>query len=373
MKNQIKLISLVLIACLFSFCQPPQPNTDTGGKDTTKVDSVAKDTIIPDTEVVITHAEEIGLVEPMTTAPMMFKDNGVKPVQGLAMPMVAVNVPYPTNRSIYLDKADLVYNNITARNEFAKYCKDNKFNEVYFYHWSDIVQNSANFKALGDFLQLLQRNGVVKRIPVLGSGNIANTNKFYLSQTDSTRRFNGIQLELEWWNNSATTPTATFTEYVNVLYTLNNYCDSKSPDLYLTIYIGWFKQLDGNTDSSAARKLWQLCDWIDIHDYENNKVSYTYGSSRYEGLAKGAKSLNKRGRTNVIASTEQKAWGAKNDFQGYYLKVNKYAGVDKAYFDNFNTYASANVKTNLSLGEIKYFTWRYNKLAVVPIPLAPLQ
>ncbi len=296
-----------------------------------------------------------------TVAPLQFHDNGVKPVSGQMMFAPLAIQPYPTKRALYLDRANEIFNNPDASKEFAKYCKDNGFDEVHLYHYIDIVQSSRNFLALQNFMRLLYDNGVVKRFAVLGSSSTTSFNNFWNSTSDTTRKPNGINLELEFWNDVTSYPN-----WINTLTTLNNYCDSKNPDLYNTFYIGWFKNMGSLTDSTVARQMIQVSDNIDQHIYQNGKVSYTYGSSRYEAEAKGAKSLNKIVTINPIISTEEIAWGAPYDFQGYYLKALGYSGIEKNFIDDLNSKASSSVKSNVRIGKFKYFMKRYNYKAIPP-------
>lgn len=308
----------------------------------------------------ITHGDEIGIVEPNGEL-VVFKDNGGVNTADVRLPQFMLNQPYTVTRSIYLDGTDTVYNTTGGRATFAKYCKDNKFDEVHFYKMSTVLGSTSNFANFQVFNRLLYDNGVKKRIAVLGSSGTTSFNNYYTATTDTTKRLNGINLEHEWWNN-----VIPWSQWVSELTTLNSYCDSKSPDLSNSFYMGWYSNLGGITDSTAARQQLQIVDWIDLHCYRNNKLDYGYTKGRLEAIAKAAKSLNKVAIVNIIASTEQIAWGASNDFDGYYLQSLGYVGFEKKYIDDFNTNASTNVKSWVKINKFKYFTKRYNYKAILP-------
>lgn len=308
----------------------------------------------------ITHGNEIGLIESNGVL-MSFKDEGIVNFADVRLPQFMLIQPYTSTRSIYLDGADTIYNNASGRAVFAKYCKDNRFDEVHFYKMSNILSSGVNYANLQTFNKLLYDNGVKKRIAVLGSSSTTNFNSYYNATTDTTKRLNGINLENEWWNS-----TTTFSNWINQVNTLNVYCDSKTPDLSNSFYMGWYNNLGGITDSIAARQQLQVVDWIDLHCYRNNKLDYGYTKTRLEAIAKAAKSLNKVAIVNIIASTEQIAWGASNDFDGYYLQSLGYVGFEKKYIDDFNANASTNVKSWIKINKFKYFTKRYNYKAILP-------
>lgn len=308
----------------------------------------------------ITHGNEIGLIEPNGVL-MSFKDEGIVNFADVRLPQFMLIQPYTSTRSIYLDGTDTVYNTIGGRNTFAKYCKDNRFDEVHMYKFTNIVQNSANFANFAVFNKLLYDNGVKKRNATLGSSSTTSFQNYWNYTSDTTKKPNGINLEHEWWNN-----VIPWSQWISELTTLNSYCDSKSPDLSNSFYMGWYSNLGGITDSTAARQQLQLVDWIDLHCYRNNKLDYGYTKGRLEAIAKAAKSLNKVAIVNIIASTEQIAWGASNDFDGYYLQSLGYVGFEKKYIDDFNANASTNVKSWVKINKFKYFTKRYNYKAILP-------
>ncbi len=282
-------------------------------------------------------------------------------VQSLLSSPGPVNAVYPTVRGIYLDKTDTIYNNPTGRAVFAKYCKDNKFIEVDFYSIAGIMASSSKYPNMAQFNKELKNAGVVKRFPVMGSSSTTNFANFRAYTTDSTKRFNGLNFELEFWNNASTAAT-----WTTSLDALNTYADSKSPDLNNTFYMGWFKNLGTYTDSSLARKMLDESDWIDLHIYQDNKASYSYSRSRLEAVAKAAKAKGVLAHVHPIISTEQISYGAQNDFQGNLLALKGYAGIEKMYIDDYNLNASTDVKTWIRIDYFKYFTKRYCYQAIPP-------
>ncbi len=311
----------------------------------------------------ISHGSEVGLVLPQDTLTLDVFVEPLKKNQAFStFSSGPVNATYPTYRSIYLDHSDTIYNNVQGRNAFARYCLNNKFDEVHMYHVSNILQSSSKFPNLATFITLLKNNGVTKVEAVLSTSNTGDFQDYRNYTTSSIQDFTGINLELEYWNGATS-----FNTWINTLNTINNYCDSKSPDLNCSFYQGWYKNMGGLTDSAVARQQILLSNWVDNHDYQDGKVSYTYGVSRYEALAKAAQALGVIVTVNPIFSVEETAWGASYDFQGNLLKSLGYAAMEKQFIDNYNANASTRVKTWLRIGKCKYFMKRYCYKAVAPI------
>lgn len=344
-------LSLMLIFIgTFSYCN----------KESYLDDLTITDTTTSTVQDYVSNSNEIGTIDDDTDIDMDFIDDNIiynpAPVRRQAMLQT-----YPLKRSIYLDGTDSIYNNVGGRNVFAKYCKDNGFDEVHFYKFSNITSNSANYPNFATFNKLLYDNGVTKRVAVLGSSSTTNFQNYWAYTTDTTKKPNGINLEHEWWNN-----VIPWSQWIMELTTLDSYADSKSPDLSNSFYMGWYSNMGGVTDSAAARAQLQETDWIDLHCYRANKLDYGYTKSRLEAIAKAASGRGKVANINIIVSTEQMAWGASNDFDGNYLKSLGYAGLEKKYIDDFNTNANATVKQWVRITKFKYFTKRYNYKAILP-------
>lgn len=323
------------------------------------VDVFPKDTTTVQ-EALITHGNEIGDVDPNEFI-LAYQDQAKDGVNVSASPMGPVNASYPTKRALYLDGTDTVYNNPNGRAVFAKYCQDNGFNRVKFYKMSTVLGSSGNFPNMATFNTLLASKGVTKREAVLGSSSTTKFQNYWNYTTNSSQDFTGLDLELEFWNSASSWNT-----WIGTLNTINTYCDSKSPDLNCSFYMGWFKNLGGITDSAAARQMQGIANNIDLHCYQNNTITYSYTKSRLEAHAKAAAARGIPAKINILASTEQVIWGANNNFQGNLLKTKGYPAFEKLYIDSYNANASTFVKTWIRIDHFVYFTKRYNYKAILP-------
>lgn len=258
------------------------------------------------------------------------------------------------DRWLYVDKTDTIYNNITSRNRLASYLKKNHFNGVLNYSTNSILASSANYANLQAYNKVLSDSGIVTRAAVLGSGNTTNFNNFYNSTPDITKKFNVINLESEWWNGATS-----FANWLTQMESIYTYCKSKG--LESNFYEGWYLNLGtGVTDSAAAYKQMLISHQIAVHDYENNRVSYSYLAPRLIPMAKAAKARNQgKEKIKIIISAEQKQWGANNDFAGLLLMQKGFDGVEKLVIDDFNKNASQEVKDWIDITGFIWFMKRY--------------
>lgn len=291
------------------------------------------------------------------------KEEDIKPnteIQGFKTQVkLSPALPVGWTRYLYVDQSDTTNFNVLAR-----YCKQNNIKGVYMYSTSSIIDNQSNWTSWGNKMKVLSDSGVTVRAVAMGSpsritstGSLTRYNK---AQTDSSKLVNRYNLENEFWNNA--TSYSNWISQMSTIYSARNSSD---------FYIGWFKNLGTKPDTIAAKEMIQNSARVLIHAYQPNMPSASYLRSRFEVFAKGGRQANEKVRFYIIVSTEQKAWGAQNDFSGNILRsYGSYDTFEAVLYNNtilpaINALPS-DLKQWVEVAGVIYFTKRYNYRAIPP-------
>ena len=276
-------------------------------------------------------------------------------------------------RFMYVDKTDTLYNNAQGKNTFSRYLRNYGFTGVYFYGTSGIVASNSNYLGFAGFLKQLSDSGVTQRAVVSGSSttfqSTGNITKYNQSQTDTAKKVNIANLELEWWNSASTWSTWN---------TINQQIASGSIATN-DFYEGWYKNLGTTVDTVAAKDQVIFSDRILLHCYQNGIPTYSYANARSTGatagrldiIAKGARQANKRIDLYIIISAENTAWGASNTFTGPALaaarnQINPYLYIEQQAYNNIYGSMTAFQKQWINFRGFVWFTKRYCYAAIPP-------
>lgn len=252
------------------------------------------------------------------------------------------------DRILYLDKFDTIFNDTTKVLRLAKKMQLNHFNGFYAYK-ANIFKTRANFPKIEAAMKIFTRYGINIKGVVIGGSDVSGIDAYNTWQSNPALKVNNINKELEWWNGAST-----FSQWITEETSISNYGNNKGiPNGF---YMGWYLNLGGLTDSAAAAKQIACSDYFDLHDYQNNTVSYGYTASRWLAIAKAANTPIDGG---VIISLEQTAWGAGNNFQGNLAKSIGYDGIETRYINDFNSKAPAIVKAKIKIKRFVYFDKEY--------------
>lgn len=276
-------------------------------------------------------------------------------------------------RYMYIDKTDTVYNSTTATKMLAKYLKTYGFNGVYLYGTSGIVSSTSNYTNFATFLKTLSDSGVIYRGVASGSAttfqSTGNITKYNASQTDTNKRINRANLELEWWNSVCTWQSW---DTVNSQISRGTIKDND-------FYEGWYKNLGTTIDTVAAKDQVLFSDRILEHCYQNGIPTYSYANAQSTGatagrldiIAKGARQVNKKIDLYIIISSENTAWGAANTFTGPALAAassqpNPYLYIETQAYNNIFGSMTTFQKQWINFKGFVWFTKRFCYAAIPP-------
>jgi hypothetical protein len=278
-------------------------------------------------------------------------------------------------RLMYIDKTDTIYTSSTASKRLAGYLKKYGFRGVYLYSTSGIVSSSSNFINFATFIKTLSDSGIAFRGVANGSSttfqSTGNISKYNSSQSDTNKRINRANLELEWWNGATT---------------WNNWNSLNQQIANGTIrdndfYEGWYKNMGTTIDTIAAKDQVLFSDRVLLHCYQNGIPTYSYANAqsseatagRLDIIAKGARQANKKIDLFIIISSESTAWGASNTFTGPALanayiagQPNPYYTIESQAYNNIFNSMTTFQKQWINFKGFVWFTKRYCYRAVPP-------
>jgi hypothetical protein len=276
-------------------------------------------------------------------------------------------------RYMYIDKTDTIYSNTTATKRLAKYLKKYGFTGVYLYSTSGILSSTSNYTNFSNFIKTLSDSGIVYKSVVSGSAtafqSTGNVTKYNISQTDSYRKINRANLELEWWNNASSWSTWN---------TINQQVDAGTISDN-DFYEGWYLNMGGTIDTVAARDQVRYSNRILLHDYVNGIPTYSYANAKSSGatggrldiIAMGARQSNKMIDLYIIISSENTAWGAANTFTGPALasassQSNPYEYIETQAYNNIYGGMTTFQKQWIRFRGFVWFTKRFCYAAIPP-------
>ncbi len=207
-------------------------------------------------------------------------------------------VTSPVYRGMYISDFENICGNTQREDSLLNWCFAKNINALSLYGLGSILSSSLNYSVLAAFIKRAKNQYGIKQISAV-RGNSANvtgqTSAYNSSRTDTTERFNYMQLEREWWNNACT-----FNDYCNNLSAIQLWGNAQTPKVKTETYIGWFKNPTGQ-DSLMASALLQYSNRILVHDYVTTP-NFGYLQNRLDYIGRAAKALNKTAEIIVIFS-----------------------------------------------------------------------
>ncbi|MES2520546.1 MAG: hypothetical protein V4585_20700 [Bacteroidota bacterium] len=254
-------------------------------------------------------------------------------------------------RGVYLDSLQYIVGNATKENNLLEWCQVNNFTTVTCYDLYTILQSSANYPKMANFIKKAKNiYGIQTVTACMGSASAFTglINNYNVSRIDPIEKFNYSNLELEWWNNAST-----YKNYLTQLKGIKAWGDKQSTRIPTEEYIGWFKNPTGQ-DSTQAAGLVQNSDRILVHDYQTTP-SFGYMQSRFSWVGKAAKAQNKIMPIIVIFSVEP-------TFSYNYFLTNSFENAYNTIVNQFNM-SSFNGKANIELIGYQVFDQSYARKA----------
>ena len=254
-------------------------------------------------------------------------------------------------RGVYLDSLQYIVGNTTKENKLLEWCQANNFTTVTCYDLYTILQTSANYPKMANFIKKAKNMyGIQTVTACMGSAGAFTglINNYNVSRIDPIEKFNYSNLELEWWNNAST-----YKNYLNQLKGIKAWGDKQTDRIPTEEYIGWFKNPMGQ-DSTQAAGLVQNSDRILVHDYRVTP-SFDYMQSRLSWVGRAAKAQNKIMPIIVIFSVEP-------TFSYNYFLTNSFENAYDMIVNQFNT-SSFDGKENIELIGYQIFDQSYARKA----------
>jgi hypothetical protein len=264
------------------------------------------------------------------------------------------NIDNPaTHRGMYIDGANNIIGNTTKENALITYAVNKGINSFAFYGLKSVISTSANYSKMASFLSRCSQNGITNFVYVVvyypGSKNGLDTTyirKYNNSRSSSAEKFDGVNLEWEFWNGATSWST-----YLTTLKSFYNWTRKVTPNLCNEVYFGWFSN-PATMPQTMADEMVTYCDRILLHDYRTSpSVSYMESRLDYFGLA-----AVDQGKTKKIIVL----FSAEGDYMGPYYSSHSY---NDAYQTIASQYATANIdgKAGLRIYGWEIYNYTYAK------------
>jgi len=264
------------------------------------------------------------------------------------------NIDNPaTHKGMYIDGANTIIGNTTKENALINYAVNKGINSFAFYGLKSVISSSSNYSKVASFLSRCNQSGITNFVYVVvyypGSVNGLDTTyirKYNNSRSSTSEKFDGVNLEWEFWNGATT-----WTTYLSTLKSYYNWTRKVSPNLCNEVYFGWFNN-PSTIPQTMADELVTYCDRILLHDYRTApQVSYMESRMDYLGLAAIDQSKTKK----IIV-----LFSAESEFMGPYYTTHSF---NTAYQEIVTQYtgASFNGKSGLRVYGWQIYNYTYAK------------
>jgi len=259
------------------------------------------------------------------------------------------NIDNPaTHRGMYIDGSNTIIGNTTKENELITYAANKGINSFAFYGLKSVISSSSNYSKIASFLSRCSQNGITNFVYVVvyypGSINGLDTTyirKYNNSRSSSSEKFDGVNLEWEFWNGSTTWAT-----YLTTMKSFYNWTRAVSPNLCNEVYIGWFNN-PSTIPQTMANEIVRYCDRILLHDYRvSPQASYMESRMSYLGLA----ALDQEKTKKIIV-----LFSAESSFMGPYYSTH-------SFNDAYQTIASQYTNADFSgKSGLRIYGWEIYK------------
>ena len=259
----------------------------------------------------------------------------------------------PSYRGMYVSDFENICGNTAREDSLLNWCVAKNINALSLYGLGTILTSTANYTPLAAFIKRAKLNYGIKQFAAVrgSSANVTGqTADYNNSRTDTTERFNYMNLEREWWNNACT-----FDNYVTNLTAIKQWGDAQTKKVYTEEYIGWFHNPTGQ-DSTMASALIKNSHRIMVHDYVTTP-NFGYMQTRLDWIGRAAKALNKTAQIIIIFSAEP-------TFSYTYFQTHTFDDAYQAIVTGHNASAFAG-KNNIKIIGYQIFD-SYNARAARP-------
>ena len=272
------------------------------------------------------------------------------------------------SRALYVNDFHNILGDINAEINLLAYSQNNGIETLLLYDLHiihslhDLTNSSTNF-ILADFILNAKSNYGISNITATGENESFFSNVIDIynnSRTSSLEKFDGYNLEFEFWDVSSTStggyycnnylipnglPCNTdgaFEFYLSNLQTINLLANNNIHPIITESYVGWPTAEQADSISSNL-------DLIRIHAYVNNpQLAFDYTENRLFDFAYNNTGLD----ISIIYSSEP-------TFMQNWLINNSMLDAEQIFINDFNNIAS-NWTSNINLNGFTYFAYTYN-------------
>jgi len=175
---------------------------------------------------------------------------------------------------LYVDNFDLIGGFTVKEDSLLTFCRTNGINWLYLYDLNSFMADDAGKTKLAAFLTKFHAKGI-KSAGVYGSqSSLTKRITYNDSRTKSAEKLDGLNLELEYWNNPGTFP-----EWQSLINSARAYTSAKG--LKSDFYIGFLKNA-GVSTATQAKFMVTATDRASLHCYiDSTRMASTDGAFTY--------------------------------------------------------------------------------------------
>ena len=242
------------------------------------------------------------------------------------------SVPAGPYAALYVDRFDTILPDGTQRNALLAWAQRNGFNTLSLADLGTVLTTTSLRDLLPAFVHEAHVTYGLRVVAIAGRGPqfMTRMRAYDDARSDLTERFDGYNLEREWWNSDGT-----FADYTGDLMAMESAAHGSAPSHTGEEYVGWFTDPLGTaTEAEIATALVAHSDRTLVHDYRR-APDLEYTRTRLEALARSAMGAGRTFDIVVIFSGEATSHGDPNDFMGEYFRA---SGGNHTFADAFAEY-----------------------------------
>lgn len=193
--------------------------------------------------------------------------------------------PFPTStktvtttstalNGLYVDNFNLIGGVTVKEDSLLTYCRTNGVNWLYLYDLNSFMADDPGKTKLAAFLTKFHAAGIKSAGVYVSQSSLTKRISYNDSRTKSAEKLDGLNLELEYWNNPGT-----FAEWENLILNARAYTSAKG--LKSDFYIGFLKNA-GVDAPTQAKFMVTATDRASLHCYiDSTRMASTDGAFTY--------------------------------------------------------------------------------------------
>lgn len=175
---------------------------------------------------------------------------------------------------LYVDSFDSICGVSAKQDSLLAFCRRNGVNWLYLYDLNTVTVNDAGKTKLAAFLTKFHAAGIKSAGVYVSQSSLTKRIAYNDARTKSVEKLDGLNLELEYWNNSGT-----FSEWQGLINNARAYTSAKG--LKSDFYIGFLKNA-GVSAATQAKFMVTATDRASLHCYiDSTRMASTDGAFTY--------------------------------------------------------------------------------------------